>query len=124
MRRGRRGVKRFEVITMEARATSTPRRRTGRPLSFDRDAALRQAMLTFWRYGYETASVANLTAAMGVTPPSLYAAFGDKERLFLEAMRLYGRRPRSHGEGVGSGSHGARRCSRADDHGSDHLHGR
>ena len=63
--------------------------RSGRPLSFDRDAALRQAMLTFWRHGYETASVADLTAAMGISPPSLYAAFGDKKRLFLEAMRLY-----------------------------------
>ena len=66
-----------------------PPRRTGRPLSFDRDAALRQAMLTFWRYGYETTSVAELTAAMGVNAPSLYAAFGDKKHLFLEAMRLY-----------------------------------
>ena len=66
-----------------------PPRRTGRPLSFKRDAALRQAMLTFWRHGYETTSVADLTAAMGISAPSLYAAFGDKKRLFLEAMRLY-----------------------------------
>jgi len=58
-------------------------------LSFDRDAALRQAMLTFWRHGYETTSVADLTAAMGINAPSLYTAFGDKKRLFLEAMRLY-----------------------------------
>ena len=66
-----------------------PPRRTGRPLSFDRDAALRQAMLTFWRHGYETTSVVDLTAAMGINAPSLYAAFGDKRRLFLEAVRLY-----------------------------------
>ena len=66
-----------------------PSRRTGRPLSFDRDGALRQAMLTFWRHGYETTSVAELTAAMGVSAPSLYTAFGDKKQLFLEAMRLY-----------------------------------
>ncbi len=46
-------------------------------------------MLTFWRHGYETTSVADLTAAMGVTAPSLYAAFGDKKRLFLEAVSLY-----------------------------------
>ena len=46
-------------------------------------------MLTFWRHGYETASVADLTAAMGISAPSLYTAFGDKKRLFLEAMRLY-----------------------------------
>lgn len=64
-------------------------RRTGRPLSFDRTAALRQAMLIFWRHGYETTSVADLTAAMGISAPSLYTAFGDKKRLFLEAMRLY-----------------------------------
>ena len=66
-----------------------PRRRTGRPLSFDRDAALEQAMLTFWRHGYETTSIVDLTTAMGVTPPSLYAAYGDKKRLFLEAARRY-----------------------------------
>lgn len=64
-------------------------KKTGRPLSFDRAEALEQAMLTFWRYGYESASIAALTAAMGVTPPSLYATFGDKKRLFLEAMQLY-----------------------------------
>ena len=70
-------------------ATSLPRRRVGRPLSFDRDVALRQAMLLFWRHGYETTSIADLTAAMGISAPSLYAAFGDKRRLFLDAVRLY-----------------------------------
>jgi len=69
--------------------THPPPRRTGRPLSFDREAALRQAMLTFWRHGYETTSVADLTAAMGISAPSLYTAYGDKKQLFLEAMRLY-----------------------------------
>lgn len=64
-------------------------KKIGRPLSFDRAAALHQAMLAFWRHGYETTSVAALTAAMGITAPSLYTAFGDKEQLFLEAMRLY-----------------------------------
>jgi AcrR family transcriptional regulator len=61
----------------------------GRPLSFDRDAALAAAMEQFWRTGYEETSVATLTAAMGVTPPSLYTAFGDKRRLFEEASALY-----------------------------------
>lgn len=70
-------------------AASTVRRKTGRPLSFDRAAALEQAMLTFWRHGYETTSIADLTTAMGITPPSLYTAFGDKKRLFLEAVKLY-----------------------------------
>lgn len=46
-------------------------------------------MLAFWRSGYETTSISDLTAAMGVTAPSIYAAFGDKKRLFLEAMRRY-----------------------------------
>ncbi len=49
-------------------------------------------MLLFWRHGYEGASLKQLTAAMGVTPPSLYAAFGDKKRLFLEALEHYLRR--------------------------------
>lgn len=66
-----------------------PRRKTGRPLSFDRDAALEKAMLAFWESGYETTSISDLTAAMGVTAPSIYAAFGDKKRLFLEALRRY-----------------------------------
>lgn len=66
-----------------------PRRKPGRPLSFDRDTALHQAMLLFWRHGYEATSLSNLTAAMGVTPPSIYAAFGDKKRLFLEAVDRY-----------------------------------
>lgn len=46
-------------------------------------------MLTFWRYGYETTSIVDLTTAMKVTAPSLYTAFGDKKRLFLEAVRRY-----------------------------------
>lgn len=75
------------AITMEN--TSAPRRKTGRPLSFDRDDALQKAMLAFWESGYETTSISDLTAAMGVTAPSIYAAFGDKKRLFLEALRLY-----------------------------------
>jgi AcrR family transcriptional regulator len=61
----------------------------GRPRSFDRDAALRMAMKTFWKLGYEGASMAALTAAMGINSPSLYAAFGSKEELFREATGLY-----------------------------------
>jgi len=61
----------------------------GRPLSFDRDKALENAMHVFWERGYEAASISELTAAMGITPPSLYTAFGDKERLFLEAIERY-----------------------------------
>lgn len=61
----------------------------GRPRSFDRDTALAVAVEQFWRAGYDRTSVATLTDAMGVTPPSLYAAFGDKHRLFEEASALY-----------------------------------
>ena len=46
-------------------------------------------MLLFWRYGYEGTSINDLTAAMQITPPSLYTAFGDKKQLFLEAVRRY-----------------------------------
>lgn len=70
-------------------AGGRPRRKTGRPLSFDRDAALEQAMLVFWRHGYEASSLSQLTAAMGITPPSLYTAFGDKKQLFLAAVERY-----------------------------------
>src|SRR4030095_2232433 len=61
----------------------------GRPRSFDRDAALQAAMKTFWQFGYEGASMAALTEAMGINSPSLYAAFGSKEQLFREAVDLY-----------------------------------
>ncbi|XXX56001.1 TetR/AcrR family transcriptional regulator [Sorangium sp. So ce124] len=61
----------------------------GRPRSFDRSAALRRAMEVFWERGYEGTSLSDLTAAMGINSPSLYAAFGCKEALFREAVALY-----------------------------------
>jgi AcrR family transcriptional regulator len=64
----------------------------GRPRSFDRDKALERAMHVFWRQGYEGTSVSDLTHAMGINPPSLYAAFGDKEQLYLEALGRYQQR--------------------------------
>jgi AcrR family transcriptional regulator len=75
------------MIAMEHVASS--KRRPGRPLSFDREQALQRAMHAFWKSGYETTSITDLTSAMGITAPSLYAAFGDKESLFLECLTLY-----------------------------------
>ncbi|WP_315759358.1 MULTISPECIES: TetR/AcrR family transcriptional regulator [unclassified Bradyrhizobium] len=61
----------------------------GRPRTFDRDTALDQAMEVFWRHGYEGATIAQLTDAMGINPPSLYAAFGSKEALLRAALDRY-----------------------------------
>jgi AcrR family transcriptional regulator len=61
----------------------------GRPRAFDADAALDQAMEVFWRHGYEGATIAQLTEAMGINPPSLYAAFGSKEGLLKAALDRY-----------------------------------
>ncbi len=61
----------------------------GRPRTFDPDAALETAMRLFWEHGYEATSLAQLTEAIGVSAPSLYAAFGDKETLFLRAVERY-----------------------------------
>jgi AcrR family transcriptional regulator len=61
----------------------------GRPRGFDMDQALNRALEVFWRKGYEGASVSDLTAAMGINPPSLYAAFGNKEALFCKALDRY-----------------------------------
>jgi len=86
---------------MEIPESAIRPRKLGRPLSFDRDVALNQAMLAFWRHGYETTSIADLTAAMGVSAPSLYAAFGDKKQLFLEAVHLYAGAPEDTAKAIG-----------------------
>lgn len=67
----------------------------GRPRSFDRDEALRRAMMLFWERGFQATSMSELTAAMGINAPSLYAAFGSKDALYREAMALY-----EEGDGV------------------------
>jgi AcrR family transcriptional regulator len=61
----------------------------GRPREFDLDQALENALHVFWEKGYEGASMADLTEAMGITKPSLYAAFGNKEELFRKALDSY-----------------------------------
>ncbi len=65
----------------------------GRPRAFDVDKALQKALEVFWAKGYEGASLPDLTEAMGINKPSLYAAFGNKEQLFLKAIELYENRP-------------------------------
>ncbi|MCZ3380241.1 TetR/AcrR family transcriptional regulator [Rhizobium sp. AG207R] len=67
--------------------TTTPAR--GRPRAFDRAAALEQATCLFWTKGFEATSIADLTHAMGIGAPSLYAAFQSKEALYAEALRHY-----------------------------------
>ena len=63
----------------------------GRPREFDRDVALRRAMELFWERGYEAVSLAELVTELGISKPSLYAAFTNKEALFREAVELYTR---------------------------------
>ena len=60
-----------------------------RPREFDETAALEAAMECFWRRGYEATSLRDLTASMGLTAPSLYNAFGDKQKLFSRALERY-----------------------------------
>ncbi|MBR0971516.1 TetR/AcrR family transcriptional regulator [Bradyrhizobium japonicum] len=61
----------------------------GRPREFDAETALDLAMEVFWRHGYEGATIAQLTEAMGINPPSLYACFGNKEGLLKAALDRY-----------------------------------
>ncbi len=64
-------------------------KKTGRPLSFDRNEVLNKAMLAFWEHGYETTSLSELSEVMGLNTPSIYATFGDKKQLFIESVELY-----------------------------------
>jgi len=68
----------------------------GRPREFDIDQALDRALEVFWRKGYEGASISELTEAMGINRPSLYAAFGNKEELFRKALDRYVKGPAAY----------------------------
>jgi AcrR family transcriptional regulator len=68
----------------------------GRARAFDTDEALDRAMTVFWTKGYEGASLADLTEAMEISRPSLYAAYGNKEELFRKALERYGEGPSSY----------------------------
>jgi AcrR family transcriptional regulator len=73
-------------IGMKSETSAAPR---GRPRAFDPDVALERAMHVFWAKGYEGASLSDLTRAMRINRPSLYAAFGNKEQLFGKVLDRY-----------------------------------
>ncbi|MEV1026030.1 TetR/AcrR family transcriptional regulator [Streptomyces sp. NPDC050264] len=75
---------------------STGKTPVGRPRGFDADEALERAMLVFWEQGYEGASLADLTGAMGITRTSMYAAFGNKEELFRKVLHRYAEGPAAY----------------------------
>jgi len=72
-----------------SKATNQAPRARGRPRAFDRELALDRATRVFWVKGYEATSITDLTEAMEIGSPSLYAAFGSKEALYAEALRHY-----------------------------------
>ena len=78
------GIK--EASTQDEKPASKPR---GRPLAFNQDEALDAALKVFWSHGYEGTSMTELTEALGINKPSIYAAFGNKETLFRKALAKY-----------------------------------
>jgi AcrR family transcriptional regulator len=76
-------------MRLKRKSMKTGKGKTGRPISFDKGAALEAAMLLFWERGFEGTSMAELTKAMGLSPSSIYAAFGDKYALFSLAVKRY-----------------------------------
>lgn len=73
--------------------TTDTKKLRGRPRVFDMDEALDKALQIFWKRGYEGASLAELTETLGINKPSLYAAFGNKEELFMKALAKYAEGP-------------------------------
>jgi len=84
---GQNRVKMIYLLIGMKSETDPPQR--GRPRAFDPDAALERAMHVFWAKGYEGASLSDLTRAMRINRPSLYAAFGNKEQLFSKVLDRY-----------------------------------
>lgn len=70
----------------EAKKPSKPR---GRPLAFDQEQVLQNALQVFWTHGYEGTSMSELVDALGINKPSIYATFGNKETLFYKALEKY-----------------------------------
>ena len=87
MYRSMQNVRRRTPISDES--TPVPGKPRGRPRAFDRDTALDAAMRLFWRKGFAATSISDLTDAMGIGSPSLYAAFRSKEELYAEALRRF-----------------------------------
>jgi AcrR family transcriptional regulator len=77
-----------DVVKTE-KATKLAAKPRGRPLAFSQEEALDKALSVFWARGYEGASMAELTEALGINKPSIYAAFGNKEALFRKALERY-----------------------------------
>lgn len=69
--------------------SNVPAKPRGRPRNFDLDEVLAKATKVFWQLGYEGASIVDLTQAMGITPQSLYAAFGSKSGLYRQSLDYY-----------------------------------
>ena len=87
----------FQKIIINSMTIQTAtRKRTGRPRAFSEDEALEAAMRVFWEKGYEGATLADLTAAMGINRSSLYTIFGDKETLFGRAIQRYTEGPAAY----------------------------
>ena len=83
-------TQRTRVFCDMARKTSeTGPVRRGRPRAYDTQAALKQATEAFWKTGYSGTSLDSIAAATGMNPPSLYAAFGNKHAIYLEALARY-----------------------------------
>jgi AcrR family transcriptional regulator len=74
---------------MARKKSETAPVRRGRPRAYDTQAALKQATETFWKAGYSGTSLDSIAAATGMNPPSLYAAFGNKHAIYLEALARY-----------------------------------
>src|SRR5580658_5487619 len=78
------------MVQKDSRTAIAPRPKPrGRPRAYDPDAALERAMETFWKTGYAATSLDDLSAATGMNRPSLYAAFGDKQHIYVKAYRRY-----------------------------------
>jgi AcrR family transcriptional regulator len=78
-----------DVVKIESVATKKTAKPRGRPLAFNQDKALDKALKVFWARGYEGTSMAELTEALGINKPSIYATFGNKEELFRKALTRY-----------------------------------